>query len=221
VRGDRGSSLEEVLIEHFCELEQVPFLHDGRCEALHTALGVIILGKHGVLLFRGLELAMASVEKARELGVRSVHQFCHVGCGTNLNDSSHHRGLGHEWFRFWYWIGHLWSVLGRRCYWTLFRLRNSWLVCFRLRNVLWFSLRCGRFLGVGADKCDDASVFNCFEGICFFDFGFGNGLVVIFLNGFVDLISSGFEALERFFFWRTRLGELLLGTLVTGRIPLR
>jgi hypothetical protein len=95
-----------------------------------------------------------------------------------------------------------------------------------------FFLRCGRFLGVGAAKCDDASASSDrFEGVFSFHFGFGSGFGALFFNAFVALIGNGFgaflflngfvEALELFFFWSTRLGELLLGTSVTGRSLLR
>jgi hypothetical protein len=234
VRRDRGSCLEEVLVEQLREREQVPFLCECRFEASRTALGVIVLGSHGALLFRGLKLSVAVGKKAGELGVRNVPQLGHVRRGANLKESAHlgDRGLKWLWFwsRFFLGIGHRGRVRLRRRYWTWFgfRLRNVRYVWFRLRNgvALLFERCVRRFLGLGATDCDDALVFfNVFEGVCCFHFDVGSGFGSLFFNGFVGLNGSGFgafgvlflnglvEAARFFFFWRTRLDELS-GTLI-------
>jgi hypothetical protein len=202
-------------------------------ERVHTtAVGVIVLGSHRALLFRGQELPVTVTEKARGLGVRNVPQFGHVRRGSNLKESAHlgNRGLKRLRLRsrFFLGIGHRGRVRLCRRYWTWFRLRNIRCSWFLLRNggFLFFK-RCGSFFGLGATDCDDSLVFlDVFKGVFCFHFdvvGFGFGSLSF--NGFVGLNGNGFgafcvlflnglvEAARFLFLWRTRFDELS-GTLI-------
>jgi hypothetical protein len=211
VRRDGRSRVEEILVEAFCELGQAVLFFKDREKASSAALGVIVLGNHGSLLFCRRVLPFTFIEKAGEVRVRYVPHLGHVRRGADLDKPAHLGRFGHKWLRLRSFLGHLGRVLLRRCYWTWFG--------FRLRNVRDLS-RVALFFGFGAAKCEDALFFlNVFEGVFCFSFAVGTGFGSLFFNGFVGLNGDGFvgvlslggfgKTARFFFFWRTRLDDSL------------